>query len=203
MPPGVEHLFHGSTTKRTPAEWGLRWVWNRPEVSAVLSGMSSLDQVQDNIAFSLKGRANSLSAEDLAFIHRARKTYRDLLQVDCSGSAYCMPCPSGVNIPMNFSLYNDTVAFKDPAGVMVYNAFMPPEQRASECGECGECEEKCPQHIPIREELKKVHAALYRKRRKAEWLQRPRPYTQPSIGCRPVRHKRPGEFEYCDLYDQE
>ena len=63
---------------------------------------------------------------------------------------------------MNFSLYNDAVTFKDPTGVMVYNAFMSPEQRASACTECGECEEKCPQHIPIREELKKVHAVLYR-----------------------------------------
>jgi predicted aldo/keto reductase-like oxidoreductase len=63
---------------------------------------------------------------------------------------------------MNFSLYNDVMTFSDPTGVMVYNAFMLPEQRASACVDCGECEEKCPQHIPIREELKKVHATLYR-----------------------------------------
>jgi hypothetical protein len=162
VPPEVEPLFQGLAKKRPPVEWALRWVWNHPEVSTVLSGMGSLEQVRENIAFSLQGKANSLSVEDLAFIEQARKAYRNLLQVDCSGCAYCMPCPSGVNIPHNFSLYNDLVTFKDPTGVMVYNAFMPPEQRASACSECGECEEKCPQHIPIREELKKVHNALYR-----------------------------------------
>lgn len=162
VPPEVELLFQASARKRTPAEWALRWVWNHPEISTVLSGMGSLDQVRQNIAFSLEGKANFLTVDDLAFIEQARRAYRDLLQVDCSGCAYCMPCPSGVNIPHNFSLYNDLVTFKDPTGVMVYNAFMPPEQRASACCECAECEEKCPQHIPIREGLKKVHAALYR-----------------------------------------
>jgi predicted aldo/keto reductase-like oxidoreductase len=162
VPPEVQLLFDSSPEKRAPAEWGLRWVWNHPEVATVLSGMSTVDQVRENIGFAAEGRANSLSARDLALIQRARKAYRKLLKVDCSGCAYCMPCPTGVNIPMNFSLYNDTVTFKDPTGVMVYNAFFPPEQRASVCIECGECEEKCPQHIPIREEMKKVHAALYR-----------------------------------------
>ena len=162
VPPEVERLFNSSPERRAPAEWGLRWVWNHPEVGTVLSGMSTLDQVRENIGFAAEGRANSLSAGDLALVDRARKAYRKLLDVDCSGCAYCMPCPAGVNIPTNFSLYNDTVTFKDPTGVIVYNAFMFPEQRASACIECGECEEKCPQHIPIREELKKVHAALYR-----------------------------------------
>jgi uncharacterized protein len=161
VPPEVEPLFEKSAEKHTPAEWALRWVWNHPEISTVLSGMGSLEQVRQNIASSQKGEANSLSADNLAFIEGVRKAYRGLLQVDCSGCAYCMPCPSGVNIPHNFSLYNDLVTFKDPTGIMVYNSFTPPEQRASACSECSGCEDKCPQQIPIREELKKVHAALY------------------------------------------
>jgi predicted aldo/keto reductase-like oxidoreductase len=162
VPPTVERLLDSSVEKRRPAEWGLRWAWNHSEVGTVLSGMSTLDQVQENIRFAEEGRADSLSADDLAIVRRARKAYRRLLKVDCTGCAYCMPCSSGVNIPMNFSLYNDVMTFSDPTGVMVYNAFMLPEQRASACVDCGECEEKCPQHIPIREELKKVHATLYR-----------------------------------------
>jgi len=162
VPPAVERLLDSSVEKRRPAEWGLRWAWNHSEVATVLSGMSTLDQVQENIRFAEEGRADSLSADDLAIVRRARKAYRRLLKVDCTGCAYCMPCSSGVNIPMNFSLYNDVMTFSDPTGVMVYNAFMLPEQRASACVDCGECEEKCPQHIPIREELKKVHATLYR-----------------------------------------
>jgi len=162
VPPAVERLFDSSSTKRTPTEWGLRWVWNHAEVGTVLSGMSTLDQVRENVGFASEGRANSLSDMDLALIESERKAYRALLTVDCTGCAYCMPCRGGVNIPMNFSLYNDVVTFNDPTGVMVYNAFFFPEQRASACVECGECEEKCPQHIPIREELAKVHGVLSR-----------------------------------------
>lgn len=163
VPPGVEILFDTSVNRWTPAEWALRWVWNHPQVSTVLSGMGSFEQVRENIGYAMEGKADSLSQEDLAFVDLVRKAYRGLLQVDCSGCAYCMPCPLGVNIPTNFSLYNDAVTFKDPTGVMVYNAFMPLEQRASACVECAECEKKCPQHIAIREELKKVHAELYRR----------------------------------------
>ena len=159
-PAGVLRVLESSHTKMQPAEWGLRWVWNHPEVATVLSGMSSFDQVRENIAFAERGSAGSLSEEDLALIDEARKVYRALLDIDCTGCAYCMPCPSGVNIPMNFFFYNEVVTFKDPTGVMVYKEFMTPEQRATACTECGECEEKCPQHIPIREELKKVHPVL-------------------------------------------
>ncbi|HME45286.1 MAG TPA: aldo/keto reductase [Syntrophorhabdales bacterium] len=136
VPPEVQRLFDASPEKRAPAELALRWVWNRPEVATVLSGMSSLEQVRQNIAFAQEGRANSLSAADLALVDRVRKAYRGLLTVDCTGCAYCMPCPAGVNIPMNLSIYNDMVTFKDPTGVMIYNAFLPPEQRASVCVEC-------------------------------------------------------------------
>ncbi len=85
-----------------------------------------------------------------------------MFKVDCTGCGYCMPCPAGVNIPTNLALYNDVLVFNDPTGVMVYNAFLSPEQKASSCTECGECEEKCPQNIQIREELKKVHLTLHR-----------------------------------------
>jgi uncharacterized protein len=162
VPAPVARLLESSPTKRQPAEWGLRWVWNHPEVATVLSGMSSFDQVRENIGFAEGGVAGSLTGPDLALIEEVRTTYRSLLKVDCTGCAYCMPCPSGVNIPMNFFFYNEAVTFKDPTGAMVYKEFMTPEQRASACTGCGECEEKCPQHIPIREELEKAHATLHR-----------------------------------------
>ncbi len=162
VPREAQRLFESSSEKRAPAAWGLRWVWNHPDVATVLSGMSSLNQVQENIAFAAEGKANSLSSVDLALVDRVRQVFRSLFTVDCTGCAYCMPCSAGVNIPMNLSLYNDTMTFKDPTGVMIYNAFLPPEQRASVCVECGECEEKCPQHIQIREELKKAHTVLFR-----------------------------------------
>ncbi len=84
-----------------------------------------------------------------------------MLKIECTGCAYCMPCKAGVNIPANFSIYNDTFMFKDPEfNVFRYGNFMLPEQRASNCADCGECEKLCPQHLRIREGLRKVHEAL-------------------------------------------
>ncbi|MBE0556698.1 MAG: aldo/keto reductase, partial [Proteobacteria bacterium] len=162
VPAEVRALFDSWPEKRTPAEWALRWVWNHREVSTALSGMNSLAQVQENVRAAEKGQPDSLSAEEIALVDRVREVFRGMLRVDCTGCAYCMPCPAGVNIPTNFALYNDVLVFNDPTGVMVYNAFLTPEQKASSCTDCGICEEKCPQEIPIREELKKAHLTLHR-----------------------------------------
>ena len=102
-----------------------------------------------------------LSARDLELIERVRGAYQQLRLVDCTSCNYCMPCPQGVNIPLNFILYNDISVFEALANAsMRYSEMVPLEQRASQCTACGECEERCPQHIPIIEELKKVHARL-------------------------------------------
>jgi len=107
--------------------------------------------------------SNSLSVEDLALIDRVTETYRDMLTIDCTSCAYCLPCPQGVNIPHNFRLYNDLFMFDDPEiNYILYNQMTAPEQRASNCAECGECEDRCPQHIKIIDELKKVHSSLVR-----------------------------------------
>jgi uncharacterized protein len=166
VPEAALSLLNSSQEKRTPAEWAFRWVWNHREVSTALSGMNSLDQVRDNIRAAEKGEANSLSAGEIALLAQTREVYRSMFKVDCTGCSYCMPCPAGVNIPSNFALYNDLLVFNDPTGIMVYNGFLSPEQRASSCTECGTCEEKCPQDIPIREELKKVHETLHREQAK-------------------------------------
>jgi len=162
VPKEVQILWDASPDKKNPAEWSLRWVWNHREVSTVLSGMSSLDQVRENVRAAEGAKVSSLSILDLALVKQAREVYRKMFKVDCTGCSYCMPCPAGVNIPSNMALYNDVLVFNDPSGVMVYNAFLSPEQKASSCTECGECEGKCPQNIQIREELKKVHLTLHR-----------------------------------------
>lgn len=162
VPIEVQNLFNSSPDKRTPIEWAFHWVWNHQEVSTVLSGMNSLDQVRENIRAAERGEANSLSTEEVALLKQAREVYRGMFKVDCTGCGYCMPCPAGVNVPSNLALYNDVLVFNDPSGVMVYNAFLSAAQKASSCTECGECEEKCPQNIQIREELKKVHLTLHR-----------------------------------------
>jgi hypothetical protein len=163
IPVQIQAMWDSAPIKRTPAAWALRWVWNHPEVSTVLSGMSAMSQVVENVALTDQGNPGSLSMEELDLIHRVRDTYGEMLRIKCTGCAYCMPCPNGVDIPYNFNLYNDAFMFKDTdLSVMIYNQLVAPEQKASNCAECGECEELCPQHIKIMDELKEVHRRLVR-----------------------------------------
>jgi uncharacterized protein len=161
IPVEVQAIWDSAEKRRSPAEWALRWVWNHPEVSTALSGMTLMDQVKENISLADDGYPDSLSPEELSLIRRVTDTYRKMLKVDCTGCAYCMPCETGVNIPLNFQLYNDTFMFKDPEmNALLYNHMLSPEQRASNCSECGECEEACPQHIKVIDELKTIHKTL-------------------------------------------
>jgi len=163
IPTQIQAMWDSAPIKRTPAEWALRWVWNHPEVSTALSGMSTMSQVVENVDLAGRENPGSLSMEEFELITRVRDTYGEMLKVKCTGCAYCMPCPNGVDIPYNFNLYNDTFMFKDAdLSVMIYNQLTSPEQRASNCAECGECEEVCPQHINIMDELKEVHRRLGR-----------------------------------------
>lgn len=163
IPDEVQAIWDSAEEKRTPAEWALRWVWNHPEVSTILSGMSTMSQVKENVKLANDGKPDSLSKKELSIIGQVKDTYKRMLKIDCTGCAYCMPCETGVNIPLNFSLYNDTFMFKDAEiNLLQYNEMLSPEQRASSCAECGECEKRCPQHIKIMDELKTVHQALLR-----------------------------------------
>jgi len=165
IPDQVQKIWDLSVPKRTPVEWALRWIWNHSEVSTLLSGMSSMSQLKENIKIANDVRPFLLSTKDLELIDRVTEIYRKMRVVDCTACSYCMPCPQGVNIPLNFTLYNDTSVFEALGNAaMRYNEMLSPEQRASECAACGECEERCPQHIPIIEELKKVHARLGREK---------------------------------------
>jgi predicted aldo/keto reductase-like oxidoreductase len=161
IPEQIQKLWDSAPVKRTPAEWALRWVWNHREVATALSGMSSMSQLIENIRIAEYAEAGTLSGAELQVVAEVCEAYRNMLQIGCTGCAYCVPCPNGVNIPLNFSLYNDSFMFKDEdLNFMLYNHMLTPEQRASNCAECGECEEHCPQQIKIPEELKKVHERL-------------------------------------------
>jgi predicted aldo/keto reductase-like oxidoreductase len=164
IPEEIQAIWDSAEVKRTPAEWGLRWVWNHPEVSVVLSGMSSMSQVMENVKLANDGNPHSLSRKEFSIIDQVKETYKKMLKIDCTGCAYCMPCETGVNIPANFSMYNDMFVFKTAAEVsaIFYNMLLSPEQKASNCIECGQCEEKCPQQIKIKDGLKTVHQTLFR-----------------------------------------
>ncbi|MGO8926931.1 MAG: aldo/keto reductase [Limisphaerales bacterium] len=157
VPEEVQAVWAKARVKRTPAEWALRFVWNRPEVSVVLSGMSEPEQMKENVRIASQGLANSLTARELALIHEAKAIYKARTRVNCTSCGYCLPCPHGVNIPANFLQLNNLSIYRDRgAAEFFYFHILKEEQRASHCEECGQCEELCPQHIPIRDMLKEV-----------------------------------------------
>jgi predicted aldo/keto reductase-like oxidoreductase len=157
VPPEVQEIWASAEVRRSPAEWGLRYLWDYPEISVVLSGMSDLAQVEENIRVADEGYPNSLAEAEKAVLARAREIYESRMRVNCTGCRYCMPCPEGVNISQNFKHLNNAAMFDDPEGARkVYRILVPPDRWASNCTECGQCEEKCPQQIPIRKMLKEV-----------------------------------------------
>jgi predicted aldo/keto reductase-like oxidoreductase len=147
----VINVFNEAKVKRSPVEWALMWVWNHPEVSVALSGMSTMQQVIENVKYAENAIPNILSQEELALFDRAREIIRGRGFINCSGCRYCQPCPNGVLIPDIFAYYN--AYFKrgrDPSVIDEYNLKIPPNGRAENCIKCGKCEELCPQHIEIR-----------------------------------------------------
>lgn len=160
-PKKITNIWNQAKTKRTPADWALRWVCSLPEVSVVLSGMSNLDHVIENIITTSKSLPNSLTQDELDIIVKVKKQYKEMTKVGCTDCGYCMPCPVGVDIPRNFSLYNEIYIYDDlKHSTMVYNNFLDEKSRASSCIECKQCEEACPQNIEISKHLKDVHKVL-------------------------------------------
>jgi predicted aldo/keto reductase-like oxidoreductase len=108
-PEPIKKIWGAALRQRTLPEWSLQWVWNQPEVSVVLSGMSTMKQVEENVAFAERSRPGTLKAEELALLDRVREAYQDLAPIPCTNCMYCMPCPNGVNIPRIFEIYNDAI----------------------------------------------------------------------------------------------
>lgn len=161
LPKEIREAWDTAPIKRSPAQWALRWVMNHPEVSVVLSGMSTMEQVVDNVDTANEGEANSLTNEELGLIDFAKKAFKAKMEINCTGCRYCMPCPAGVDIPGHFSMYNDAFLFDSLQFAKTqYNMNIPQKAKAVNCVECGRCESRCPQHISIRQELKNVRAAF-------------------------------------------
>jgi uncharacterized protein len=165
VPEEITAIWNSAERKRSPAAWALRWVWNQPEVSTLLSGMSSMAQMKENIEIAEDGTPNALTTDDLSVVRAAKDAYKTMLKVECTGCGYCMPCDTGVNIPLNLNLYNDHFMFKDPEmNFFFYNDLLLPEQKASSCIVCKACEDRCPQHLAISDILQEVHETLSRRK---------------------------------------
>jgi len=159
-PESIQALWDTAAKKRAPADWALQWLWDQPEVSVVLSGMSTMEQVEQNVASVSISGTGTLTADELALIAQVRDKYQELCPIPCTRCDYCMPCPNGVDIPRNLAIYNQGPMYEKPEHARMSYGFMPEEERASACIQCRECEELCPQSIPISEWMPIVHEVL-------------------------------------------
>ena len=159
LPEKAEEIIRTSTPGWSNAEFGLRWLWNQPEVTTVLSGMNSMDMVKENIRIASETDVNSLSEDDMCTYKKVIEEIERKVKVRCTGCAYCMPCPAGVDIPGCFKIYNAsyTDSFSNAWREYFMCTGMKNERSmASLCKKCGKCESHCPQGIHIRDELTKV-----------------------------------------------
>jgi len=157
VPSEIRELFETKHPKASDASWALRWVASQENVLCVLSGMSTRNQVDDNLATFKDFK--EMTDEENKIIMKASDYYRTRVQVPCTSCRYCMPCPHGVDIPVNFSYYNDAFIYDNPkkSSDRYYN-WMDEGERSSACISCGECIPKCPQKIAIFDRMKDVTA---------------------------------------------
>lgn len=159
-PPAVRDIWDESAARRSPAEWALQWVWSKPEVSVVLSGMGSMAQVEENLAAAERSSVGALSSSEVGLVARVAAMYEKLRPIPCTQCGYCMPCPHGVDIPRVLDIYNKSAAFANPAEGMREYGWVKPSERAGACAECLDCEGKCPQDVPVHEWMKRIKEAF-------------------------------------------
>ena len=162
-PPVIAELWQEAERRRTPAEWALRWLWNQPEVTVVLSGMNTGAQVEENLKVAADAHPGSLAPAELDLIDRVSRKYREIMKVGCTGCGYCQPCPSGVDIPACFDVFNSWHTFGDQGAPFVYvlhgsDVLSGKVSYASLCSDCRDCVPKCPQGLEIPDLLKQVVA---------------------------------------------
>lgn len=161
MPAEVQALWDQTGTGRTPADWAFRWVCNFPEVTVVLSGMGTLEEVKQNIATMSEAEPNSLTAEELALFKQAQEFFLQRTRVKCTDCRYCLPCPQGVVIPEVFAIWNDSVIYNRlEEGKRWYKQLADDKKAADQCAACGQCESVCPQNLSIIQLLQEAAAAL-------------------------------------------
>ena len=157
LSPAAVDAFRNVNSAYSPAAWGLRWLWNQPEVTVVLSGMNGIEQLEDNLEIANQSRADMLTSSEKAAYQKVVDIFKATDKVPCTGCSYCMPCPRGVNIPACFASYNASYTHGRVTSLAMYitstAANRHGEGLASNCIGCGKCEQHCPQKIEVRHEL--------------------------------------------------
>lgn len=177
LPEEAVRVMEEYPVKHTPVQWALRWLWNQPEVTCVLSGMNSVEMVEDNVATASSVEAGELKEPEQEMLQRVLWAIHSKVKVGCTACGYCMPCPKNVDIPGTFASYNNYFSDKKKAKeeYLMCTALRKNSSAASNCVECGKCEKHCPQQIEIRKELKnakkKLETPFYRIARKfIQWF---------------------------------
>ena len=163
LPPEARRLFAESPRGWTPAEWALRWLWDQPAVTCVLSGMNDLEMIEENCRIADEVQPGALTKEDFALLERVKTAIQQRVKAPCTGCGYCMPCPKGVDIPGAFRCYNEMFTERKRTGRREYWQVVGLRKEpafATQCVGCGKCESHCPQHLPIRALLKEADRAL-------------------------------------------
>ncbi len=152
------HVAAAFSAEKTPVEHAFDFLWNQPEVGVVLSGMSSRQQVEDNLVYASRSGVGMLSGEEEAAYGKVKEIYDKMSMVGCTGCAYCMPCPFGLNIPEIFKVYNSYGLHRNKNKAReAYEAF---EVRSDQCRACHKCEQICPQHLKVSEVMKDIAALM-------------------------------------------
>ena len=179
LPEEARLIFESHPVRYTPAQWAFRWLFDQKEITCVLSGMNSMETVQDNLHTAGEATPGCLTQDDRDMLSRVAAAINARMKVGCTGCGYCMPCPKGVDIPGTFAAYNRRYAENRFWGFVDYaicTALRKNSTAASNCIGCGKCELHCPQHIAIRQELqnarRELEGPLYRLVRKAAKLLR-------------------------------
>lgn len=163
LPEQAKQVLSSHGKGYTPAELGLRWLWNQPEVTCVLSGMNSEEMINENVRIASEAEPGHLTGEDMEIVAQIRQIIRQREKVGCTGCRYCMPCPKGVDIPGNFHYYNLMYMEKKSSARKEFARNMGLRKEpgfATQCVGCGLCEKHCPQHLPIRQKLKEADRDL-------------------------------------------
>lgn len=159
LPKSAQEVMEKSNKNWSKAEWSLRWLWDQKEVTTILSGMNSMEMLKENIRIADETAEGALTKEDFDNYEQIKKAIDAKIKVPCTGCAYCMPCPKGVDIPGCFKAYNNSYTDNYFQGIKEYfmcTMLKKESSEASKCVECGKCEQHCPQHIEIRKQLKAV-----------------------------------------------
>lgn len=157
----IKDIWNESEVKRTPVEWAFRWLYNFPEVAVILSGVSTMEQLEDNLRIFGSAAANCMTEQEMSLVKKVKAVYDSKIKVGCTGCEYCLPCPNGVSIPEIFSLYNESSIFGGKEGYQKrYKKLAMDDKDATKCIECGNCESACPQSLQIIEQLKEANEVL-------------------------------------------